>query len=181
MQKQPAPPNHKNDSHKYNPQEDVESGSSIYPPRGAAHNGISHSGPLIHRGAFGSSWNKKVKDEEVQIAFGQEYGASGGYMQNSYAAMSNNHGENSTRPEKGWNRKYNQAEVVDTSEKQEWTHHLLDRTSSSHKKSDRMDRKKSTTVSGFLSPLLFSVESFCFYAWNQNLWNPILLSVASKL
>ncbi|KAJ8629477.1 hypothetical protein MRB53_022800 [Persea americana] len=148
LQKQPAPPNHKHNSQKYNPQEDVESGSSIYPPRGAAHNGISHSGPLIHPGAFGSSWNKKVKDEEVQMAFGQEFGSSRGYMQNSYAAMSNNHRENSTRPEKGLNRKYNQAEVVDTSEKQEWTHHLLDRTSSSHKKSDRMDGKKSTTGYG---------------------------------
>lgn len=88
------------------------------------------------------------------MAFGQEFGSSRGYMQNSYAAMSNNHGVNSTQPEKGLNRKYNQAEVVDTSDKQEWTHHLLDRTSSSHKKSDRMDGKKSTTVSGFVSGFL---------------------------
>ncbi|KAJ8618697.1 hypothetical protein MRB53_014883 [Persea americana] len=166
LQKRQALPNPKSSSEIYNPEEDTGSGSSIHPSRGTAQNGYSHSGPLIHPGAFGSSWTKKVKEDEIQMAPGQALGSTRAYMQRLHvpkggsdlstlsglvAARSKNDRESSTHShwqEQGLSNSYSQLDSAETSEKQEWTHHLLDRQSSSHKKGDKMGGKESTTGYG---------------------------------
>lgn len=165
MQKRQALPNPKSSSEIYNPEEDTGSGSSIHPSRGTAQNGYSHSGPLIHPGAFGSSWTKKVKEDEIQMAPGQALGSTRAYAQRLpvpqggadlstlsglVAARSRNDRESCTHSqwqEQGLSNSYSQRDSAETSEKQEWTHHLLDRQSSSHKKGDKIGGKESTTVS----------------------------------
>lgn len=171
LQKRQAFPNKKSNSEKYDPPEEIESGSSIRPPRGPAQNGISYSGPLMHPGTFGSSWSKKVKEYEIRMAAGQASGSSRGstgpelrtqrsYMPHGGADLSNlsglvaarnNHHRESTQShklDKRLSNGYNHLDVAEGSEKQEWTHHLLDRPSSSHKKSDRVGGKETATVYG---------------------------------
>ncbi|XP_058097638.1 probable serine/threonine-protein kinase At1g54610 [Magnolia sinica] len=172
LQKRQTQSNHKSSSEKFNPQEDCGSGFSIHPPSGTSQNGFSHSGRFLQPGTFGSLWKKKAKDDEILTAPGQAFSSSrasngsdsktqGSYMPQGapnlsnlsglVAARSTNHRERSTHPhwpEQRSNGRCNQMDDAEASGKQEWTHHLLDRASSSHKKGERTSGKESTVGYG---------------------------------
>ncbi|XP_077231536.1 putative serine/threonine-protein kinase At1g54610 [Tasmannia lanceolata] len=179
LQKRQAHSNPKSNSEKYNPPEDSVSGFPIDPPRGTRKNGFSHSSPLMHPDAFGSSRNKKLKEDELRIAPGRAFGSSKDSngrelkTQRSYmpqgttelanlsslvAARSNGKSdiprEKSVPPQRPDDR-YNQLDVAESSEKQDWNHHLLDRPTSSHKKDNKGYGSKKNRIhySGPLMPL----------------------------
>ncbi|XP_038989997.1 probable serine/threonine-protein kinase At1g54610 [Phoenix dactylifera] len=160
LQKRRIRANPESGSNKYNPQEDGGSGFPIHPSRGTVENGFLH---LSHSGVSRSTWNNKGYGDNAQTFSGHSLtnlGQSNGPdapMQRSYmphggaadlssfsglvAARSSttkldNHREwakDANWPEHRPSLKYNQLDVADASEKQEWMKHLLDRPSSSHK------------------------------------------------
>ncbi|OVA08086.1 Protein kinase domain [Macleaya cordata] len=143
-QKQHEHSNPKSTSQKYNEQEDCGSGFPIEPPGGTAQNGFSHSGPLMHPGAFGSSRSKTVKEYESQVGPARAFGSSrnGPELRTQRSHMP----QGATWSEHKLNGRYNQLDDVEHSEKQEWAHHLVDGPTSSHKKGDRVYGKDSTMV-----------------------------------
>ncbi|KAG1328204.1 Protein IMPAIRED IN BABA-INDUCED STERILITY 1 [Cocos nucifera] len=174
LQKRQIWANPKSSSNKFNPQEDGRSGFPIHPPRGTVENGFSHLG---HSGGSISTSNKKGYEDEAQTFSGHlptNLGQSNGpyakmlrsYMPQCGAAdLSNfsglaaarssttkldNHREaakHANWPEHRPSSKYNQLDVADASENHEWTKHLLDRPSSSHK-DGRAVSKESTAGYG---------------------------------
>ncbi|KAF8376924.1 hypothetical protein HHK36_030295 [Tetracentron sinense] len=167
LQKFQGRSNPKSNSEKYNSQEDGGSGFPIEPPRGTAQNGFSPSGSLINPSEFGSSWNKKVKEDETLVVSGRAFGSSrngtesrtqrsrmpqgGTNFSGSVAAQSSsgfhNNIERSVRS--NWqeqlpNGRYNQLDDAEPSEKHEWSQHLPDRPTSSHRKGERVPGKDST-------------------------------------
>ncbi|XP_068647149.1 probable serine/threonine-protein kinase At1g54610 isoform X2 [Aristolochia californica] len=167
-QKRNGQSNPKSTSEKYNPEEEGGSGFPLNPPRGSSANGVSHSGPLYHPNAFGSSWNstKKFKEDEIRPAFGSLGGPHGpelktqrscmpqvvtdvsnhsGFGSSRANAKSDNHREtnNSYWSEQRSIARYNPLDDTDPG-KQEWTHHLLDAPTSSLKKTKKVADKDST-------------------------------------
>lgn len=171
LQKRQIQANPRTSSDKYNPQEDGGTGFLIDLSRGTAENGFSHHG---HSGASRSTWNKKGYEGEAQMFSGHlpatlvQSNGPDAKMQRTYiprggaAELSNFSGLVAARssttkldyhregakhlnwPEHRPSSKHNQLDVADGSEKQEWTHHLLDRPSSSHNKDGRVVGKEST-------------------------------------
>ncbi|KAK1323038.1 putative serine/threonine-protein kinase [Acorus calamus] len=172
LQRRQGQSNSKSSSEKYNPQEDGGSGFPIDPPKAAAQNGFSHSGTFMHPNT--SSWNKKADETRtipgrvsgsVRGLNGPELKTSRSYMPQAGADLSNmsglvaarknvksdNHREKNADPhwpENRPNARYNPLDVGESSEKQEWTHHLLDRPTSSHKKDERVTGRESTAGYG---------------------------------
>ncbi|ERM99657.1 hypothetical protein AMTRI_Chr11g158140 [Amborella trichopoda] len=164
VQKRQANSKPKSSSEKYNPQaDDVGSGFLMEPPGGpaggTAQNGFSHSGSLMHPNAYGSSWSKKPKEEEVRLAPNREGGGARDpnlrtqrsympqpvsnmsvFMGRRKTAKSDNHRERTTNQHWPEHRKLNQLEIDGPSDKSEWTHHLLDQPTTS-KKDERMGNK----------------------------------------
>ncbi|CAL5183044.1 unnamed protein product [Lathyrus oleraceus] len=60
--------NSKRISEKYNPEEEGSYGFPLEPAKAVAHNTLSHSGQLMHPGAYGSSCNMNLKEEIVLAA-----------------------------------------------------------------------------------------------------------------
>ncbi|KAK1287143.1 putative serine/threonine-protein kinase [Acorus calamus] len=172
LQRRQGQSNPKSSSEKYNPQEDGGSGFPIDPPKAAAQNGFTHSGTFMHPNT--SSWNKKADETQtipgrvsgsVRSLNGPELKTSRSYMPQAGADLSNmsglvaarknvksdNHREKNADPhwpENRPNARYNPLDVGESSEKQEWTHHLLDRPTSSHKKDERVTGRESTVGYG---------------------------------
>ncbi|XP_077224053.1 putative serine/threonine-protein kinase At1g54610 [Tasmannia lanceolata] len=164
----------KSNSEKYNPPEDSVSGFPIDPPpRRTAKNNFSHSGPLMHPDAFGSSRNKKLKEDELRIAHGQAFGSSipelrtqisymphgttdlassSGLVASRSNGKSDNHREKSVHPQQPDDRD-NQLNVSESSDKQDWNHHLLDKPTSSHKKDNKGYGSKKNRIH-YSGPLL---------------------------
>ncbi|KAG9457009.1 hypothetical protein H6P81_001517 [Aristolochia fimbriata] len=161
IQKQNGQSNLKSCSQKYNPEEEGGLGFPLNPPRGSSANGFSHSGPLCHPNAFGSSWNssKKFKEDEIRSSFGPLRGSHATALKTQRSCMpqvvtdisnhsalassrtnakSDNHREtnDSYWSEQRSIARYNILDDADT-EKQERTHHLLDAPTSSLKKDEK--------------------------------------------
>ncbi|KAL5982873.1 hypothetical protein ACLOJK_016951 [Asimina triloba] len=161
LQKRLAQVNAKSSSEHYNPQEDCGSGFPMHPPKIAGQNGLSYSGTLLQSGTAESLWKKRVKDDELQKApvfsslangtdpktYVPEGAANLPNFSGPIAARNSNHKDRNTNqpwPEQRSNRRYNLVDDAEGSGKQEWTHHLLDRPSFLHKKSERPRCKEPT-------------------------------------
>lgn len=68
LQKRRGQCNSKRISEKYNPEEEGSYGFPLEPAKAVAHNTLSHSGQLMHPGAYGSSCNMNLKEEIVLAA-----------------------------------------------------------------------------------------------------------------
>ncbi|XP_010252406.1 PREDICTED: probable serine/threonine-protein kinase At1g09600 isoform X2 [Nelumbo nucifera] len=169
VQKRKGQTNSKSTNEKYNPQEDGGSGLPMELPGGISQSRFSHSSSMIHHNAFGSSLNKKVREDEalgIQTFGlshnGPELRTQRSHMPQSVAEFANYSGpvvERSTSefdkyrerssnlhwPEQGLNGRNDHLDDTDASAKQEWTHHLLDRPTSFHRKAERVTGKESTT------------------------------------
>ena len=161
LQKHKGQHNSKSVSEKFNFEEEGGSGFPIEPPSDMSHN-VTHSGKLMLSGAFGSSQN--VNAHSSQSRNGAELRTPRSYVHrgaaelsrfsNSVAARSdswfNSIGETSMNlqwPEEHINGGYNHLNGGDSSEKLEWSHHLLQRPKSSYKnKDEQASRKESSAV-----------------------------------
>ncbi|WOL15618.1 putative serine/threonine-protein kinase [Canna indica] len=143
-------------SDKYQPMKEVLSGFQVDHPRRAAENGFSHGGPLRHSGRLSTTGVPNGQEMETHVSYLPQGRAedfpttSGQVVSRSNTArldrwQSNRHMH---LPGNQAGSKYNHLDVSDSSEKQEWTHHLLDGPSSSQKKDDRAGDKESTTGHG---------------------------------
>lgn len=99
----------------------------------------------MHPGAIGSSRSAKVKEYESQMvgptrAFGSSRNVPELRTQRSHVP------QGATWSEHKLNGSYNQLDDVESSEKQKWSHDLVDGRTSSQKKGDRVYDKDSTTV-----------------------------------
>ncbi|KAF8411919.1 hypothetical protein HHK36_004477 [Tetracentron sinense] len=170
LQKRQGQSKPKSNSEKYNPQEDGGSGFPMEPPRGTTQNGFSHSGSLIHPSAYGSSRNKKVKEDETLVGSGRAFGSSRdvselrtqrSHMPQGVADFSNLSGSvaaqsssgfhnnrekivHSHWPEQQKKTNHNQLDHAEPTEKHELSHYLLDRPTSSHRKGERVSGKEPT-------------------------------------
>ncbi|XP_042486610.1 probable serine/threonine-protein kinase At1g09600 isoform X2 [Macadamia integrifolia] len=168
LQKREGQSNPKISSEKYNPHEDGGSGFPIEPPRRVVPNGLSVSGQLNLPNGYGSSWSR-VEGGETIGAPGRANGSSGksaelraqrSYMHqaaelskfSSSVAVRNSSHVDSQRersiqtnwPEQKLNSRYNQLDDAEPSEKSEWSHHLLDRPTSSQRKGEKVCGREST-------------------------------------
>ncbi|XP_062095234.1 probable serine/threonine-protein kinase At1g09600 [Humulus lupulus] len=150
IQKHKGQHNPKSVSEKFNHEEEGGSGFPIEPPRDMSRNGIPLSGQSMLLSAFGSH---NMNARAGQSRSGAElrtprsnvhHGAVElSRFSNSVAARSeswfDSSGEtsmNSHWPEERINGGYSQLNGGDSSGKQEWSHHLLERPRSSHKNKD---------------------------------------------
>ncbi|PON52058.1 Serine/threonine protein kinase [Parasponia andersonii] len=147
IQKHRGQHNSKSVSEKFNLEEEGGSGFPIEPPRDASCNVISHTGQLMLPSAFGSSQNVRTPRSYVNRG-----AAELSRFSNSVAARSNSWfdgvGETSMNlhwPEERSNGGYNHLNGGDSSEKHEWSHHLLQRPKSSHKNKDEQASSKETS------------------------------------
>lgn len=152
------------------PEEDGGSGFPIEPTKGTTRNGFSHSGKSVHPAAFGSSRNMDASEDEAQMGPGHGSNSSRNgtelRIQKSYSqrgasqlSMSlaaargssrfDNDRENGTNrhwPEERGNGRCNDLGGAESSEKHQWSHHLLERPKSSHKKDGQPAEKESSMV-----------------------------------
>ncbi|XP_077249710.1 putative serine/threonine-protein kinase At1g09600 [Tasmannia lanceolata] len=157
LQKRQAHANPKSNSEKYNPQEDSVSGFPIDTPIGSAKNGFFHSGQLMHPGAFGSSLKGSNGPElKTQRSYMPQGTAVLANLSGSVATRSNgkvnNHRGKSVHPQRPDDR-HNQLDVSESSEKQDWNHHLVDRATSSPKKDTKGYGSKKNRIH-YSGPLL---------------------------
>lgn len=153
----------KSRSTKYNQQDDGGSRFQSDPSRETSENGFSRNG---HLGAYGSSYTKKTEDQHHVPGSSASSGLSNGaesrtqrpYMNpGSGADLPNLAGlgprinrTGKSADHRDWpehmpmSRYSQQLDAANSSEKQEWFHHLLDRPASSHKKDNKMDGKEPT-------------------------------------
>ncbi|XP_072973967.1 probable serine/threonine-protein kinase At1g54610 [Typha angustifolia] len=158
LQKRLVHENPKSRSYKYIPQEDGGSGFPVDPLGKTAENGFPHRVPLVYPGRSSTSFGRPNGPEQKTYRSYMPQGGvaglsnfSGPLGARSNAERFDNLRVNSKHPylpEDRSGSSYNQAGVADTSDKQEWTHHLLDRPSSSHKKDDGVGRKEPIVANG---------------------------------
>ncbi|XP_031500329.1 probable serine/threonine-protein kinase At1g54610 [Nymphaea colorata] len=135
-------------------------------PQESAQNGFSHSGPLIHANAFGPGRYQKQKESDHHTVPGRSHGGKGvkasttAELRSQRSCMphvsselpyssdlpvrsngepdhSRARGRQQHWPEQALDE-YSLSESTEPSEKQQWTHHLLDRHTTAHKKDDRI-------------------------------------------
>lgn len=171
-QKRREQSNPKSKSEKFIPEEDGGSGFPIEPTKGTTRNGFSHSGKSIHPTAFGSARNMDVNEDEAQMGPGRgsnssrngaelriqkSYSHRGGSQLSMFSGSvavqgssrfdnDRENGMNRHWPEERCNARYNELGGAESSEKHQWSHHLLDRPKSSHKKDEQPSEKGSSMV-----------------------------------
>lgn len=170
IQKRREQSNPKSKSEKFIPEEDGGSGFPIEPTKGTTRNGFSHSGKSIHPTAFGSARNMDVNEDEAQMGPGRgsnssrngaelriqkSYSHRGGSQLSMFSGSvavqgssrfdnDRENGMNRHWPEERCNARYNELGGAESSEKHQWSHHLLDRPKSSHKKDEQPSEKGSS-------------------------------------
>ncbi|CAN6475607.1 unnamed protein product [Victoria cruziana] len=134
-------------------------------PQESAQNGFSHSGPLLQHNAFGPGRYQKQKESDHHTVPGRSHGgkgvkASAADLRSQRSCMSQVSSELScssdllvrSNGQPGHNRERGRQQhwpeqaldecslsgSTEPSEKQQWTHHLLDRHTAAHKKDDRI-------------------------------------------
>lgn len=156
IQKRKGHPDPKSKSEKYNPEEEGGNGFPIEPPKGTSQNGLSHSGQI-----FSSSRSMKVNEETALIgddarAFESsksnavELRMERPYIPQRAAAQLSRLSSSimvrgSSRFNNGRETSENSHWHGESSEKHEWSHHLLERPKSSNRKSEPDFEKESTT------------------------------------
>ncbi|KAL6329118.1 hypothetical protein AAG906_007664 [Vitis piasezkii] len=151
IQKRREQSNPKSKSEKFIPEEDGGSGFPIEPTKGTTRNGFSHSGKSIHPTAFGSARNMDVNEDEAQMGPGRGSNSSRNgaelRIQKSYSHREDPNCSSRFDNDREWNEsalargrcnaRYNELGGAESSEKHQWSHHLLDRPKSSHKKDEQ--------------------------------------------
>ncbi|KAJ7967977.1 Serine/threonine protein kinase [Quillaja saponaria] len=162
-QKRQGQANPKSVSESYNPGEDGVAGFPIEPRKGAGPNVFSHSGQSIHPSAFGSTRNMNLNEDgpdrvgssrnETELRKQRSYIHHGATelsrFSNSVAVRGGSRfdigGHSSVNPhwpEERFSSRYNHLADGDSSEKHEWSHHLLERPKSSHKEDRQLSEKE---------------------------------------
>ncbi|XWS40414.1 hypothetical protein CRYUN_Cryun18bG0139100 [Craigia yunnanensis] len=160
--------NAKSVSEVYHLEEDGGAGFPIEPPKGTARVVYSHSGQSTHPNSFGSSRNMKANEsmKASARAFGsprkpEEFRTQTIFVHcgavelsrfsNSVAVRGSSRfdmtKENNISPhwlEERFNARYNHLDNAESSEKHEWSHHLLDRPKTSNVKDEQPPSKEST-------------------------------------
>ncbi|WOL03624.1 hypothetical protein Cni_G12344 [Canna indica] len=142
-------------SDKYKPKEEALSGFRIDPPRGTSQNGFSRGGHLMHSGRLSTTglpigpeirahaaYFPQGRAADLPIATGPVVGRSNtARLDRRQSSKHTNLSENQPAS------RCNHIDDADSSEKQQWTHHLLNGASSSHK-DDKTAEKEQTIVHG---------------------------------
>lgn len=172
--KRQGQPNPKSISEKYNPDEDSGSGFPIEPPKGATSNGYSHSGQSMHPSAFGSSRNMSQSGQSrngAEKSYMYRGAAQSSRFSNSASVRSDSRYDgvveasaNPHWPEERINARYSHLDNGDSSAKHDWSHNLLDRPKSSHKKDEQPSGKESATVKDFT---IFIYHMLYFEIWRH--------------
>lgn len=155
MQTRKGQGNIRTSSDKYKPIKEALPGLPIDPPRRTGENGYSHVAPLRHSGRLSTTGLPTGPEIDAHISHLTQARAadfpttSGPVVARSNTArmdrrLSNKYMQVSVNQASS---KHNHLDAANSSEKHEWTHHLLDEPSSSQKKDDRTGDKESTTVS----------------------------------
>ncbi|XP_042385581.1 probable serine/threonine-protein kinase At1g54610 isoform X1 [Zingiber officinale] len=137
-------------SDKYKPKDDVLSGFRIDHPRGTAQNGFPHGGLLMHSGRLSTTelpTGQEIKTHASYIPQGGGNALTTGLLvARSHTAKLDRRqsARHAHLPENHLASKYSHPES-DSSEKPEWTHHLLDGPSSSRKNDDKTGEEEQTT------------------------------------
>ena len=192
-QKRRGQTNPKSNSEKFMPEEDGGSGFPIEPSKGTTRNGFSHSGKSIRPMGFGSSQNMDENENEDDARMGTGQGSSSSrngaesrihksYSHRGASQLSmfsgsvavrgslrfdndrENNGMNRHWPEERGNAGCNElGGGAESSEKHQWSHHLLERPKSSHKKDEQPSEKESSMVN-----ILSETELFRFLSPNRD-------------
>ncbi|THU44008.1 hypothetical protein C4D60_Mb02t02840 [Musa balbisiana] len=144
---------HRIGSDKYKSREEVSSGLQMDLSRGTAENGFLHSGPLMHSGRLsttglpiGPEMKTHVlphgRTADLPITSGPVVARSNTARLDRRQSAKHMH-----MPGNQASSKYFHRDIADSS-KQEWTHHLLDGSSASHRKDDRTGDKELTIGHG---------------------------------
>ncbi|KAL5555112.1 hypothetical protein UlMin_037348 [Ulmus minor] len=161
IQKQKGQRNTKSVSEKFNPEKDGGSGFPIERSRGTARSVISDNGPSLHSRSFVFSHN--MNPLPFQSQNGSESGTQRFYKNHEASDLSRFSNSvavrgdlrfdavgqpsiNSHWPEEWSNGAYNHIDGGDVSENNEWSHHLLHRPKSSHKKGEQRPSGKESAV-----------------------------------
>ncbi|KAG6517344.1 probable serine/threonine-protein kinase At1g54610 [Zingiber officinale] len=138
---------------KYKPKDDALAGFWVDHPRGTAQNGFPHGGPSMHSGRLsttGVPTGPEIKTHASYIPQGGGTALTTGLVvaRSHTAKLDRRQSAKHTHlPENQSASKYNQLES-DSSEKPEWTHHLLDAPSSSRKKDEKTGEEEQAAGHG---------------------------------
>lgn len=176
-QKRRGQPNPKSNSEKFIPDEDGGSGFLIEPTKGITKNDLSHSGKTIHPSALGYAQNMDVTEDEVQMGSARgsnsrihksysHRGASQLSMFSGSVAVRGSsrfdndreNGVNRHWPEERCNGRCIELSGAESSEKQQLSHHLLERPKSSHKKDEQLPEKEPSMMVKKFSKILIDAS-----------------------
>lgn len=161
IQKRHGQNNPNNAGEKHKTEEHGGSGHPIEPSRETTHGFFSHSGQSMHPSSFGSYRNmyacsshyRNGEDIRKRETYTHRTASQLSRFSNSVAARGASRFDgvietsvNPHWPEERINARYSHLDDGASSEKHTWSHHLVDRPRSSHKKDEQPLGKESATV-----------------------------------
>lgn len=161
IQKRQGQNNPNNAGEKHNTEEHGGSGHPVEPTRETTHGFFSHSGQSMHPSLFGYSRNmyacsshyRNGEDIRTRETYTHRTASQLSRFSNSVAARGASRFDgvietsvNPHWPEERINARYSHLDDGASSEKHTWSHYLVDRSRSSHKKDEQPLGKESATV-----------------------------------